>query len=160
MNRDDPGRLREAADRAEMTDVLARFHHAVDGKDWDALVALLAPDVVAHYPDAPESASAGPGDPLRGREEVARWLAAILGTTETFHSMTNHAFELHDDTARSTSYVASFFAGSYATFECEWRWTDEGWLMAEYTLVHLQVPGAPAPPPVRKGGGRDRTLVR
>lgn len=73
-----PGRVRHTADLAEQRRVLAAFATAVTSGDLDALVAILAPDVVA-IGDGGGVAPAG-RHPILGALQVARFLLGLQRT--------------------------------------------------------------------------------
>jgi RNA polymerase sigma-70 factor (TIGR02957 family) len=66
----------EPAQRAEGEALARRFFETAAGGDMDALLALLAPDVVMHGDGGGKAQAIG--QPMRGREAVARLLAGIF----------------------------------------------------------------------------------
>jgi RNA polymerase sigma-70 factor, ECF subfamily len=75
------GEHRYSADRAEQAKVLAAFTAAASGGDLDALVALLAPDVVA----IGDGGGIGPAArvPISGAAPVARFMLGLFRTLGT-----------------------------------------------------------------------------
>ncbi|WP_424325175.1 nuclear transport factor 2 family protein [Gordonia sp. (in: high G+C Gram-positive bacteria)] len=67
------------SDRLEIQDLLARYSHAIDRNDWDALDAVFTADARIDYTAAGGIAGDYP--------EVKTWLAAILPAA---FSMTQH----------------------------------------------------------------------
>jgi RNA polymerase sigma-70 factor (TIGR02957 family) len=74
------GQARDAvpasARRAEGEELARRFFTAAEGGDLDALLALLAPDVVFHGDGGGKAQAVG--KPLRGREQVQRFLGGLF----------------------------------------------------------------------------------
>jgi RNA polymerase sigma-70 factor (TIGR02957 family) len=62
--------------RAEGREFARRFFEAADGGDMDALLDMVAPDVVWHGDGGGKAQAAG--EPLAGRQRVARLIAGIL----------------------------------------------------------------------------------
>jgi RNA polymerase sigma-70 factor (ECF subfamily) len=65
-----------AARRAEGEELARRFFAATGGGDMDALLALLAPDVVFHGDGGGKAQAIG--QPLAGRERVGRFIAGLF----------------------------------------------------------------------------------
>ena len=63
------------ARRAEGEELVRRFFEAAAGGDMDALLGMLAPDVVVHGDGGGKAQAIGA--PLHGREQVARLLAGL-----------------------------------------------------------------------------------
>jgi RNA polymerase sigma-70 factor (TIGR02957 family) len=64
------------ARRAESEELARRFFEAAAGGDMDALLTLLAPDVVAHGDGGGKAQAVG--KPVAGRQRVARFLAGLF----------------------------------------------------------------------------------
>ena len=64
------------ARRAESEELARRFFEAAAGGDMDALLVLLAPDVVAHGDGGGKAQAVG--KPVAGRQRVARFLAGLF----------------------------------------------------------------------------------
>jgi RNA polymerase sigma-70 factor (ECF subfamily) len=64
------------ARRAEGEELARRFFETADGGDMDALLGMLAPDVVFHADGGGKAQAIGA--PLQGREQVARLLAGLF----------------------------------------------------------------------------------
>jgi RNA polymerase sigma factor (sigma-70 family) len=67
--------------RAEGKELARRFFEAAAGGDMDALLGMLAPDVVAHGDGGGKAQAIGA--PLHGRERVARLLAGLFRRART-----------------------------------------------------------------------------
>jgi hypothetical protein len=127
--------FRAVADRIEITELLSRYHHAIDGRDWDALSAVFVEDAVADYM----------GLVVEGRDAIVTWLSAALGDRELTHFMANHIFDIDGDSATSRSYLQdldlqtglAFGAGIY---EGQHTRTDAGWRIRRLQLRERLVP--------------------
>lgn len=85
--------LRTVADRIEITDLLTRYAHAVDTKDWALYRTVFTADAEIDY-----STTGGPTGSL---EEVVAQLTPMLDLFErTQHFVSNIAVELAGDEAR------------------------------------------------------------
>ncbi len=100
------------ADRLDVTELLARYHQAVDAKDWPGLGAVLTDDVVAEYRGLDTTRDLfGLDGRVVGRQPVVDWITEgqapfRYGGAPT-HFMTNHVLTfVDDDHVRSRS---SFF---------------------------------------------------
>ena len=70
------GALPLPARRAESEELARRFFEAAAGGDMDALLGMLAPDVVFHGDGGGKAQAVG--KPLAGRQRVARFLAGLF----------------------------------------------------------------------------------
>jgi RNA polymerase sigma-70 factor (TIGR02957 family) len=74
------GQVRDSAPlperRAESEELARRFFEAAAGGDMDALLGMLAPDVVIHADGGGKAQAIG--EPLAGRQRVTRMLAGLL----------------------------------------------------------------------------------
>ena len=115
------------ADRIEINDLLTRYAHAVDSKDWVLYRTVFTPDAFIDY----ESAGGIKGD----REEVANWLEQTMaGFPMTQHLISNIGVTLEGDTAhvRAMFYNPmgmptgkNFFCGGW--YNHDLVRTAEGW---------------------------------
>jgi hypothetical protein len=103
---------RRTVDRLDVIESLARYHQAVDAKDWPALASLFAVDAVAEYRGLDTTRDLfGLDGRVEGRDAVVAWITEgqapfRYGGAPT-HFMTNHVLEfVDDDHVRSRS---SFF---------------------------------------------------
>jgi 3-phenylpropionate/cinnamic acid dioxygenase small subunit len=89
--------LQALSDRMEIQDLLYRYCHAVDTKDWDRWKTCFTPDAEIDY-----TSSGG----IAGRlPEVATWIAEVLELfSVTQHFLTNTLVTLAGDEATSRSY--------------------------------------------------------
>jgi hypothetical protein len=127
--------FRSIADRVEITELLSRYHHAIDARDWDALGAVFTEDAVADYL----------GLVVEGRDAIVTWLSAALGDRELTHFMANHVFELDGDLASSRSYLQDLdlktgLAFGAGTYEGEHVRTPAGWRIRRLRLQERLVP--------------------
>jgi 3-phenylpropionate/cinnamic acid dioxygenase small subunit len=85
--------LQTLADRIEINDLLTRYAHSVDTKDWALYRTVFTPDAFIDY----ESAGGVKGD----RETVAKWLEETMaGFPMTQHLVANIDVKLDGDTAK------------------------------------------------------------
>lgn len=84
--------LREISDRLELTDLMVRYAHCVDTRDWATWRTLFTPD--AHIDYTAMGGAAG------GVEETARWLESTLEMFPAFqHLVSNPMLTIDGDTA-------------------------------------------------------------
>lgn len=116
------------ADRFEITQVLARYGHVIDQRDFAALAEIFTADAVF------DVSSVG-GPVYRGLPDLERFLA--LGDTvhPPFHILTNAWVFAEDETATSRSKWLTIDqqtglprSGDYLD---TWRRTDAGWRIVE-----------------------------
>ncbi|MFC4605437.1 nuclear transport factor 2 family protein [Rhodococcus kronopolitis] len=85
--------LQMLSDRFEISDLLTRYAHAVDTKDWALYRTVFTTDAAIDY-----SATGGPSG---GVEEVAAQLTTMLDLfTRTQHFVSNISVEFDGDSAR------------------------------------------------------------
>lgn len=97
-------RLVVLADRLEITDVLARFHRAIDGGLWSMMRdEVLAEDAVWEWRAWDDGGVAE--DRAVGRDAVLAWLEAAMTGSTVRHFTTGHLFEIDGDRAHSESYM-------------------------------------------------------
>lgn len=85
--------LQTIGDRIEISDLLTRYAHAVDTKDWALYRTVFTPDARIDY-----SATGGPSGTL---DDVVDKLAPMLDLfTRTQHFVSNIAVDLDGDEAR------------------------------------------------------------
>ncbi|EGD55175.1 hypothetical protein SCNU_09894 [Gordonia neofelifaecis NRRL B-59395] len=86
--------LQEMSDRLEIQDLLARYSHAIDDKEWDALDEVFTPDAYVDY-----RAAGGVDGPY---PEVKAWLASVLPAFPvTQHLVATTKLDLRGDRARA-----------------------------------------------------------
>jgi ketosteroid isomerase-like protein len=78
---------------SENVELALRTLDAFNGRDVDAFVAFLSPDVV--FEENPELP--GLREVYRGRAEVREWMAAVLEVMENLHSEVEELTELRDE---------------------------------------------------------------
>ncbi len=147
--------LRHLTDRREIDDLLVRYATVIDGRRWDDLGGVFAPDAVLDY------RSAGG---IRGSlAEVGDWLATVLPFfTWTQHLILNRAVGLAPGADEATAHT-SFQNPNGAVVEGEpWLFvvggayhdrlirTPEGWRIShrveETVWWDNPMPGLPASP--------------
>lgn len=119
--------LQTLADRIEINDLLTRYAHAVDSKDWALYRTVFTPDAHIDY----ESAGGVKGD----IETVVSWLEQTMaGFPMTQHLVANIDVKLDGDTATvramfynpmGTPNGKTFFCGGW--YNHELVRTPDGW---------------------------------
>lgn len=85
--------LQTLADRISITDLLTRYAHAVDTKDWELYRTVFTPTAHIDYTSA--------GGPSGDLDTVVQQLAPALELFERMqHFITNVAVDLEDDRAK------------------------------------------------------------
>lgn len=133
--------LRRLVDRADISDLLARYAFGLDTRQWDAWGDLFTDDVVGEYPAVTYIGRAALVD---GISRVGRYAA-------THHMITNHQIAFDgdaggdDDTARAIAYLhathvldalrsdAHYDMGGWYLLDLVR--TDHGWRVAHLRLV-------------------------
>lgn len=86
--------LQEISDRLEIQDLLVRYSHAVDTRDWDAFEQVFTDDAVIDYTEM--------GGPRGGVKETRAFLESAMPMFSGFqHMIANTVLELDGDTARA-----------------------------------------------------------
>ncbi|MES2498647.1 MAG: nuclear transport factor 2 family protein [Pseudomonadota bacterium] len=86
--------LQEISDRLEIQDLIARYAHAIDDQDWDALDRVFTPDAVIDYTDL--------GGAKGSRAETKAYLAQAMPTFSAFqHLSTTTKLDITGDTAKA-----------------------------------------------------------
>jgi SnoaL-like domain len=117
-------RMQWLVDRAEISDLLVDFAHALDTRDWKRYCDNYADGGYIEIPDPIK------GNSFRIQKEqmmdlVPGGMAHYLGT---HHVSSNHRIELNGDTARSRSYVTAVSTTEQPTN----HWKIGGWYDNEY----------------------------
>jgi 3-phenylpropionate/cinnamic acid dioxygenase small subunit len=86
--------LQEISDRLEIQELLVRYSHAVDTRDWDAFERVFTDDAVIDYTEM--------GGPRGGVKETRAFLESAMPMFSSFqHMIGNTVLELDGDTARA-----------------------------------------------------------
>ena len=86
--------LQEISDRLEIQELLVRYSHAVDTRDWDAFEQVFTEDAVIDYTEM--------GGPRGGVKETRAFLESAMPMFSSFqHMIANTVLELDGDTARA-----------------------------------------------------------
>lgn len=84
------------ADQVEITNLLTRYAHAVDTKDWELYRSVFTADAIIDYSSA--------GAIVGTRDEVVDWFARAFGVIPwTMHYITNIDADITGDTATVTA---------------------------------------------------------
>ena len=127
--------LQGVADRIEITELLARYHQAIDRLDWDTVRLVFTDDAVCDYVGMSGLFDI-PGEPRRHRRHHRLVGRGLRPLDRPQHFMSNIVFELDGDRARTRSYLWS--AGGRGVYECEHVRTPAGWRIGYLRLEHVQ----------------------
>ncbi len=131
-----------SADRLAISDLLTRYAHAVDTRDWDLYRSVFTPDATIDYTSAP-------GGQAGDVETIVAWLEASLALFDmTQHLVSNEQVEITGDSAtvramfhnpmRFTDGGGFFTAGGW--YNHQLVRTADGWksrhLVEETAYVH------------------------
>lgn len=82
--------LQEISDRLEIEELLVRYSHALDSKDWDAWEALFTPDAVIDYTEM--------GGIRGGVHDVRVWLEEVMAWPVSYqHLVADTLLDFGDD---------------------------------------------------------------
>ncbi len=102
-------RLEEMADRVELTELLHRFHQAVDFRDWEAFADIFTEDASIEFESLNDFQIFGMEGRHEGRDAIVDWVRTGVAPFDwngaPVHFMTNHVFWVDGDTARSKTYL-------------------------------------------------------
>ncbi len=88
--------LQEISDRIEITELLSRYCHALDRKDWQAFHACFCPDAELDF--------SAFGGPKGGVAELEAFLTPVLNSlANAQHMIASIMIDLNSDTARVRS---------------------------------------------------------
>lgn len=138
--------LRELADRRSIDDVLYRYAHALDGRDWDLLRTCFTEDAVADYLEL--------GGLNEGREAIVSLCDGVLsGLDASQHLIGSPAAQVDGDTATATCYLQAqhVFRGAPGgdhylvggTYVDRLVRTQDGWRIEHRTLQGVWFEGNP-----------------
>ena len=138
----------EVSDRLEIQDLLVRYCHAVDNRDWQAFEAVFARDAVLDFTAF--------GGPRSGVEDMAAYLrAALSGVQGTQHTISTSLMEIGGKTARARTAAqvmmisANGDGGSHVLFIGLWYRdtlvaTPQGWRICERVQERSWIHNLPA----------------
>ena len=90
--------LQTLADRAEITDLLTRYAHAVDRQDWDLFRTVFTPDARIDYTQV--------GGVAGDLDEVVGFLSQVIGMFEAIqHLISNIDIDIDGDHAKVSAMV-------------------------------------------------------
>ncbi|HEU0102435.1 MAG TPA: nuclear transport factor 2 family protein [Mycobacteriales bacterium] len=135
---DPAAQLQWLVDRAEVSDRLVAFAHALDTRDWTAYGDLYTEDGSFEVPGLFR---------LVGREQLAGGTSKGLGRyVGTWHLSANHAIALDGDTASTRSYLLAVHrldgdlrhhADGAGWYDCTLVRRDGRWLFATVVLTEV-----------------------
>jgi ketosteroid isomerase-like protein len=126
--------IQEISDRLEIEQLLARYCHAIDRRDWDAYRAVYTPDAVI------DDGTAGPGNSV---DDMVAFLSRVLSRVPlTQHSISASVVEIAGDTAHARTVCQCpammdvgggetrlYFMGTW--YVDDLVRTDDGWRIAK-----------------------------
>ena len=135
--------LQQLLDRAEISDLLARYSTALDSRDWPLLGTVFAPDAVCDYGTL--------GNPS-GLDEITALIRGTIGDLDaTQHLVGNVVVDVRGDEATADCYLISqhirrdtpggdhyFLGGRYSDRLVR---TADGWRIAHRTLHRMWTSG-------------------
>jgi 3-phenylpropionate/cinnamic acid dioxygenase small subunit len=145
--------LQEMSDRLEIQDLFARYSHAIDARDWDALDRVFTPDATIDYSETGGARGTYP--------EIKAWLPVALERFAVFqHMVATSRIDLDGDQATSRTILFNpmvhrdeqgheqvFFIGLW--YRDRLVRTAEGWRIAarheDMAYAHNVPAMAPAP---------------
>ncbi|MGE0386664.1 MAG: nuclear transport factor 2 family protein [Gammaproteobacteria bacterium] len=138
----DSAALRELLDRVAIDELINRYYHGLDTRDYALFETVFAPDAVftAHTVD-------GTSHPQHGREAIIRALHGVEPFTVSHHGVRNRMVTLDGDRARGNIYAMDALAydpgsGMRVRFHGlryidEYARTDAGWRITRRDLYEL-----------------------
>ncbi|MBX6387769.1 MAG: nuclear transport factor 2 family protein [Frankia sp.] len=139
-------RAEAAADRLEIQEVLTRYTHAVDARDWDRLAEVFVDGAVVDFTRNGGVRASYPDIVDYLRESLSIFVAIQ-------HYITNVDIRLDGDTATGRAYVFTQMAtldgnggetlladGGY--YDCRFARTEAGWRLTEYVAGLVWLDGA------------------
>jgi hypothetical protein len=128
--------VRRLADREAIQDVMIGFAAAMDGRDWDLLSRLFAPDAV--FDHGHDSFDGPVKDDWVGRDVIyEKVTTGVSHHAASHHVVSNHRIKLDGDRARVVTYLSSIHlddpnapnvhAGHGAWYLAELVRQPEGW---------------------------------
>ena len=139
--------LQWLVDRASISDLLVRFAHALDTKDFDGYAALYTHDGVLELPDPQTGTYFQLTQP-----ELAVAVPRSLGRyAATHHLSCNHQIEIKGDNASSRSYLQAVHVGARPDhhwsaggwYDCTYRREAGNWRFTRVRLTAVWIDGAP-----------------
>ncbi len=125
--------MQEMSDRIEIQDLIARYAHAIDDADYDALDNVFTPDAIIDYTDL--------GGAKGTLQETKAYLAGAMGNFSNYqHMSATSRVDLNGDTAKARTILFNpmmmkhegkdqmFFIGLW--YRDELVRTEAGWRIA------------------------------
>lgn len=144
--------LQHISDRLEIQDLLSRYSHAIDERDWDALDDVFTSDAVIDYSET--------GGARGGVVQVKAWLPVAMERFPVYqHMVATSRLELDGDAARCRTILFNpmtyrgddgvdqvFFIGLW--YRDRLVRTPDGWRIAERVEEMGYAHNVPAMPPI------------
>jgi hypothetical protein len=126
-------RLRAAADRLEIAELMHRYAWAIDHWEWALLDEVFADDAEADFATVRQYVG---GDGIaRGRTAIVAWLRSSLAKfPDVLHFMSNQLVALAGDEARITTYMHVMHMPMGGIYDCSAVRTPRGWRIRRFRL--------------------------
>ena len=135
--------MEKLLERAKIEDLLNRYATALDGRDWDVLDEVFAPDATAHFQ--------GIGH-YEDRDAIVAVIRSVLGQCgPTQHLLGNMRIEINGQEAQSKCYLQAIHAGlgKYASekmtvwgeYRDKLKRTPQGWRIVHRELAGIHAEG-------------------
>ena len=129
--------VRHLQDRSAIHQLMARYYHCVDRRDFTGVGAVFTDDASVDF---------ATGTPVKGREAIVRYITGVGRYPVTTHFMGNQLVELKADTAEVETYAIAFHRGMFDGKEMDMaigiRYLDrmvrrrQGWLVALRVMAY------------------------
>ncbi len=100
----DQTRLECAADKLEIAELLARWHHNADLANWDALRSDVFTEDI-EWTWAARDGAATITDQVNGNDAVLQWVQTAMAGSNVWHITASHVYQISGDTAATRSYM-------------------------------------------------------
>jgi alkylhydroperoxidase/carboxymuconolactone decarboxylase family protein YurZ len=126
-------RLREAADRAEIIELLHRYASAIDTPDWELLPLIFTPDARIDFGSVDQYVEAD--SVVEGIDAIRAWFEAALAPfPDVLHFMTNHLVDIDGDEARTQTLMHVLNMSMGGIYRGHAVRTKKGWRLDRFSL--------------------------
>lgn len=138
-------RVAAVLDRMALCDAQARYCRALDGKDWDAVAALMDEDYFVEMPGDPDKPE------LRGRDEAIAYIRASVSDAVTVHHVHSPEIEIRGDEATAIWAIherilwgdGKWALGGYGHYHQRWVRRGGEWKLLTLKLARLHMDHSP-----------------
>ena len=126
-------RLREAADRAEIIQLLHRYALSIDTADWSLLPEVFTSDAEIDFGSVDQYVESE--SVVRGLDAIRTWFEAALAPfPDVLHFMTNHLVDVDGDEARTHTLMHVLNMSMGGIYRGRAVRTPEGWRIDRFQL--------------------------